>query len=242
MLRLEKVSKNYGYKQIVTEVSLEIKPGDITGLIGPNGAGKTTLLNMITGLLKPNSGNIYFESINQQESKESFLKNIAYIPDSLYLYDNLTGREYVTFISRLWKVERRQAHKEIENLAKIFYIDHKLDNFIRTYSKGMKQKISLIGALILRPKLLILDEPFNGLDPESTRVIKQYFSDYTKAGNSILFSSHVLEVVEKLCDRFIVFNQGEVKAVGNLDHIRSLSFSKSDDLEEIFYELTKKEA
>ncbi|MFU8692716.1 ABC transporter ATP-binding protein (plasmid) [Rossellomorea sp. FS2] len=242
MLILENISKKYENNQVVKGVTISVNPGEITGIIGPNGAGKTTLLNMIVGLLKPTEGEIRFNNTIQRNNKKEFLQQIAYIPDSLFLYDNLTGREYVTFMASLWQVNKKQVETDLEFLAKKFFMAEKLDNFIRTYSKGMKQKISLIGALIHRPKLLILDEPFNGLDPESSRVIKKYFSDYIKKGNSILFSSHILELVEKLCDKFIILSQGEVRATGNLDQIRSLSHDNKEDLEEIFYDLIKKEA
>ena len=234
MLMIKNVSKFYGDKKVVDQVNFNIKAGKITGIIGPNGAGKTTLLSMIVGILKTDEG-----EINYSYSSNDLRKDLAYIPDSLFLYENLTGREYVEFIANIYGIKKSDYTVELEILSKTLFLEEKLDSFIRTYSKGMRQKISLIGALIHKPKILILDEPFNGLDPESIRVIKQYFKEYTNKGNSILFSSHVLDIVEKLCDHFVIIHKGKIRGEGSLEEIKSLVSNKSKDLEGIFYELTQ---
>ena len=234
MLMIKNVSKFYGDKKVVDQVNFNIKAGKITGIIGPNGAGKTTLLSMIVGILKTDEG-----EINYSYSNNDLRKDLAYIPDSLFLYENLTGREYVEFIANIYGIKKSDYTVELEILSKTLFLEEKLDSFIRTYSKGMRQKISLIGALIHKPKILILDEPFNGLDPESIRVIKQYFKEYTNKGNSILFSSHVLDIVEKLCDHFVIIHKGKIRGEGSLEEIKSLVSNKSKDLEDIFYELTQ---
>ncbi|MFE8874597.1 ABC transporter ATP-binding protein [Acetobacter persici] len=237
MLTVNNISKKINNKQILKNITFNVKKGEILGLLGPNGAGKTTTLKTIIGNLKPEIGYIEFEGNKINDSIIYYKKNIAFVPDSLNIYENLTGKEYISFIAELWDIPSNIYKKEMEYLSKKFFLNEKLDDFIRTYSKGMKQKTILIGALIHNPKLLILDEPFNGLDPISIKIIKEYFAEYTKKGNSIIFSSHILDVVEKICTNYLIINQGTSIAKGSVSNLKEIAKSNSQDLETIFYEL-----
>ena len=210
MLRVSNLQKAFSNKTVIKNVSFTVKPGEIVGLLGPNGAGKTTTFNMVTGIVEPDSGNIFYNDIHIKQNMLDYKKNIGFVSDSSPLYENLTGREFVEFLSKLWKVEKRTYKKRTEELAERFRMHEKLDDFIKTYSNGMKQKIYLIGILIYQPRLLILDEPFNALDPTSIKEMKDFFFSYVKEGNSIIFSSHILDIVESVCTRLVILNKGQV--------------------------------
>ncbi|MEH7191119.1 ABC transporter ATP-binding protein [Bacillus toyonensis] len=241
MLSVKNLMKKYNEETVVHNISFSVNPGEIVGLLGPNGAGKTTSLNMITGIVKSNDGLIEFDGKNIEDTMVYYKKNMGFVSDVFPLYENLTGREFVVFVAELWGVSKDYYEQQIDDLAQNFYLDDKLDDFIKTYSKGMRQKISLIGALIHKPKLLILDEPFNGLDPVSIREIKKFFLNYIKKGNSIIFSSHILDIVEKICTRCVIINNGKIVADGTIDSFVHLLQKKEleSDLETLFFELTK---
>ncbi|AEI45613.1 ABC transporter ATP-binding protein [Paenibacillus mucilaginosus] len=240
LLEVNGLQKKWGEKRVIHDVSFEVHAGEVFGILGPNGAGKTTTLKIITGLLRPDEGKCLFEGNDMAVKSLEVKRNIGYISDASNLYENLTGREYVQFMARLWDVRQTDYLAGFEELVPLLGLEEKIDQFIRTYSKGMKQKAALLGALIHRPQLLILDEPLTGLDPESNRQIKDYLKQYAKLGNSIIFSTHILEAAEKLCNRILIMKEGRSIAVGTIEELRRHTVSDDLDLEDIFLALTQR--
>ena len=231
MLRIEKLTKTYQKgKKAVDEVSLEIKDGEIFGFIGDNGAGKTTTLKCCVGILKFEEGEITLNGLSIEKNPVEFKKLIAYIPDNPDLYEQLTGIQYLNFISDIYEIDGR--NERIEKYSDVFGIKDVLGNMISSYSHGMKQKLALISAIIRKPKLLILDEPFVGLDPKASFQIKEIMKEMCKEGTSIFFSTHVLEVAEKICDRVAIIKDGKIVACGAMDEIKG-----DKSLEAVFMEL-----
>jgi len=237
VLRVNELSKSYGEVQVITNIEFLINPGEIIGLVGHNGAGKTTILQTIVGLIKADSGNISFSGFDIQNNRNEYKRLVGFVSEDIPLYDYLTGMEYLQFIGNLWRIPKGELRDRIDNLVSILSLEDKINAFIYTYSKGMKQKLSLISALIHKPKLLVLDEPLTGLDPESSRQMKNYFRSYVSEGNSILFSSHILEVVEKLCDKIILIKNGRILIK---DTIKNLTKKVGDNnsLEDVFHYLS----
>lgn len=233
MLEIKNVSKKYGDKNAISDINLSIKKGEIFGFIGHNGAGKTTLIKSIAGIHEFDSGEILIDGINMVSDPVACKRNLAYIPDNPDIYLNLSGIDYLNFIGDVYGVSEEKREKLISEYAQKFEILSNLGDLISSYSHGMKQKLAIISALIHEPKLLILDEPFVGLDPKSSKDLKDIMKNLCKNGTSIFFSSHVLEVVEKLCDRIAIIKNGCIIAVGTVDEI-----SGNKDLEEVFLEKT----
>lgn len=233
MLSIKNVTKKYGTKIAVDDISLEVKEGEIFGFIGHNGAGKTTLIKAIVGIHDYDEGEILIDGISMKKDALDCKKKIAYIPDNPDIYQNLTGIDYLNFIGDIYEIDNHKREELIEKYAKEFEIYNNLGDLISSYSHGMKQKLVIISALIHEPKLLVLDEPFVGLDPKSSKDLKDIMKALCKNKTSIFFSSHVLEVVEKLCDRIGVIKKGKLIAIGKTSEI-----SGKKDLEEAFLELT----
>ncbi len=240
MLKLENVSKSYssGNVKAVDNVSFEVKPGEIFGFLGPNGAGKTTTLTMIVGLLKPDAGNIFINGLDFQEHSIEVKKMISYVPDNHEVYERLTGIEYLNFMGDMYGISKDIRSKKINEYLDLFELKDAVGDLIKSYSHGMKQKIVLIGALLNDPEVFILDEPLVGLDPKSAFKLKEIMRDRCDAGKSVFFSTHVLEVAEKLCDRIAIIRKGQIIACGTMDELRQQSESKQS-LENIFLELTE---
>lgn len=235
MLNIKQMTKSYdGIKNACDKIDLEIKDGDIFGFVGHNGAGKTTLLKSIAGIIDFNEGDIKVNGISIKESPIEVKKLIAYIPDNPDIYETLTGIQYLEFIADVFKVSQDKRRQLIEKYVTMFEMTDVLHNPISTYSHGMKQKIVVISALIHEPKLMILDEPFVGLDPKASFLLKEVFKEMVAQGSAIFFSTHVLEVVEKLCNKVAIIKQGKIVALGNTVDIIS-----NESLEQIFMELAK---
>lgn len=237
MITLKNVSKSYrkGVKS-VDDVSLEIKDGEIFGFLGPNGAGKTTTIRMMTGILAPDEGSILFDGLDIE--KDSFLakKEFGFVPDSPDLFLNLKAIEYLNFCADIYGVKDRQ--EKIEKLTKKFEIYDSLNNQIQSFSHGMRQKVVICGALLHNPKNWILDEPMTGLDPKSSYDLKEMMRAHAQNGNCVFFSTHVLDVAEKICDRVGIINKGKLLFVGTLNEMRE-HFKEEGSLEQIFLEMTE---
>ena len=233
MLKVCNVTKKYGNKTAVDDVSLEVKNGEIFGFIGHNGAGKTTLIKSIVGIHDFDSGDIFVNGVSIKEDEIACKKVTAYIPDNPDLYANMSGIDYLNFIADIYEVDDKKREELTKKYATTFELLPNLGDLISSYSHGMKQKLAIISALIHEPKLLVLDEPFVGLDPKSSKDLKDIMKELCKEGTSIFFSSHVLEVVEKLCDRVGIIKRGKLIAIGKTSEIKG-----NKDLEEVFLELT----
>ena len=210
MLKIEHLIKIYGDKKAVDDLSLHIKPGEIYGFIGHNGAGKTTTLKSIVGILQFDSGEIYIDGRSIKESPIECKKNFAYIPDNPDLYDFMTGIKYLNFIADIFGVEESVRQERIRKYAEMFVITDDLAQPIASFSHGMKQKLAIIAAWIHNPKLIIMDEPFVGLDPKAAHLLKGMMRDVCDNGGAIFFSTHVLEVAEKLCDKVAIIKGGKL--------------------------------
>ena len=233
MLKINNLSKTYGNnnKKAVDNLSLEVKPGEIYGFIGHNGAGKTTTIKSIVGIIDFD-GDIIIDGLSLKENPIECKKKIAYIPDSPDIYDALTGIQYLNFIGDIFEIPLKERQKLINKYSEIFKLKDNLVDLISTYSHGMKQKLVIISALIHKPKLLILDEPFVGLDPKAAFTLKSIMKDMCSEGTSVFFSSHVLEVVEKLCDRVGIIKEGKLVLEGKTSKIIG-----HKSLESLFLEL-----
>jgi ABC-2 type transport system ATP-binding protein len=219
----------------VDRLNLKVEGGEIFGLLGPNGAGKTTTFKMIVGLLQPTRGQVYVKGFNVQTHPLEAKRLMGFLPDSPLLYDKLTAWEFLRFVADLYEVERAQTERRASELLRLFDLEANADDLIDSFSHGMKQKTALAAALIHDPALLVLDEPTVGLDPKSARLIKDILRQLTKRGVTVLLSTHILEIAERMCDRIGIINQGELIAVGTMDELRA---GGDDSLEDIFLELT----
>ena len=240
MIKINNVSKEYvqGIK-VVNNLNLEIKDGEIFGFLGPNGAGKTTTLKMITGTTSISEGNIEINNFDITKESLEAKKQFGFVPDSPDMFLRLKGIEYLKFMATIYGIDPNSINQKIEEYAKRFEIYDALNKQINDYSHGMRQKIILIGALIHNPKVWILDEPLTGLDPQSSYTLKEMMKEHTKNGNTVLFSTHVLEVAEKIVDRIGIIRKGELIFVGTINELKEKYNTSEGSLEELFLELTK---
>ncbi|MBI2839122.1 MAG: ABC transporter ATP-binding protein [Acidobacteria bacterium] len=235
MLEVRNLTKVYGALTAVDGVSFVARPGEILGYLGPNGSGKTTTVGMVTGLLKPTSGEVLFEGKDIQEDLRAYKLRLGYVPEEPALYPYLTGREYLELVARLRHISEGRLGEKIPRLLELLSLP---DSFatIAAYSKGMKQKVLVAAAILHNPDVLILDEPFSGLDVESAMVLREVITDLARDGKTILFSSHLLEVVEKVCARVLILSKGRVVAEDTVERLCELQ--KQPKLERVFSELT----
>lgn len=241
MITINHVSKSYVKgKKSVDNLNLEIKNGEIFGFLGPNGAGKTTTIKMITGILKPDEGEILLDGKNIEKQPVDAKKTIGFVPDSPDMFLRLTGIEYLNFIADMYEVPSEDRKERIEKLAKRFEIENDLGSSMQSYSHGMRQKIIVISMLLHQPKNWILDEPMTGLDPKSSFQLKELMREHAKKNNTVFFSTHVLEVAEKLCDRIGIIHKGNLIFVGTYEELKS-EVKEGSSLEEMFLELTENE-
>ena len=232
MLRIENLTKTYGDNVAVDELSLRIEPGEICAFIGHNGAGKTTTIKSVCGIIQFDSGEIFIDGLSVKDDPIGCKSQIAYIPDNPDLYEFLSGIKYLNFIADVFGIEAGVRQERIHKYAELFEMTGDLAQPISAYSHGMKQKLALISALIHQPKLMLLDEPFVGLDPKAARDLKALMRETCDAGGAIFFSTHILEVAEKLCDRVAIIKSGKLVAFGGMEEVKGDS-----SLESIFFEL-----
>lgn len=233
MLEIKGLTKTYpGGKKALENVNISIADGEIFGFIGHNGAGKTTTIKSVVGILTYDSGSIEINGMNIKDKSMECKQITAYIPDNPDLYEMLTGIQYLNFISDIYKIDKNNRVDLITKYSDMFEITNNLGDSISTYSHGMKQKLALISALIRKPKLLILDEPFVGLDPKASFLVKETMKELCNKGTSIFFSTHVLEVAEKLCDKIAIIKNGKIIATGTVEEVKG-----DKSLEDVFLEL-----
>ncbi|MCI7243540.1 MAG: ABC transporter ATP-binding protein [Lachnobacterium sp.] len=232
MLKIEHLTKVYGGKKAVDDLSLHIQPGEIYGFIGHNGAGKTTTLKSVVGILQFDEGEITIDGISIREQPLACKKKFAYIPDNPDLYDFMTGIKYLNFIADVFGVDENTRQERIRKYAELFELTNDLGQPIAAYSHGMKQKLAIIAAWMHDPKLIIMDEPFVGLDPKASHLLKGMMREVCDNGGAIFFSTHVLEVAEKLCDKVAIIKGGKLIRSGTMEEVKG-----DDSLEEVFLEL-----
>ena len=232
MLRIENLTKTYGDKKAVDDLSLHIRKGEIYGFIGHNGAGKTTTLKSVAGILSFDSGEIYIDGIPVRKDPVGCKSILAYIPDNPDLYDFMSGVKYLNFIADIFGVPADERQERIRKYADAFQLTADLGQPISAYSHGMKQKLAVISALIHSPRLIIMDEPFVGLDPKAAFILKEMMREHCDRGGAIFFSTHVLEVAEKLCDKVAIIKQGRLIKSGTMEEVKG-----DESLEEVFLEL-----
>jgi ABC-2 type transport system ATP-binding protein len=237
LLKIDNLVKSYakGTVRAVDDITLHVKRGEVFGFIGPNGAGKTTTIKMIAGILQPNSGSIRINDIDVQADPVNAKMNIGYAPDSHEVYERLSGVEYLNFVADMYGVDKATRQERMRKYLAMFELEKAAGDLIKTYSHGMRQKLSLTGALIPHPPLWIMDEPMVGLDPRSQHLLKQEMRAHCEKGNTIFFSTHVLEVAEKLCDRIAIINKGSIVTIGTLEELQA---GNDESLENLFLQLT----
>ena len=232
MLRIENLTKTYGEKRAVDNLSLHIAPGEIYGFIGHNGAGKTTTLKAVVGILQFDKGEVFIKGESIRKNPLACKQKIAYIPDNPDLYEFMTGIKFLNFIADIFGVPEEKRQERIRKYADLFEMTENLAQPIASYSHGMKQKLAIISAWIHEPKLIIMDEPFVGLDPKAAHILKQMMREICDEGGAIFFSTHVLEVAEKLCDKVAIIRNGQLIQSGTMQEVKG-----DDSLEEVFLEL-----
>jgi ABC-2 type transport system ATP-binding protein len=238
MISIQGVTKNYGRKLAVDNLSLEIAPGEFFAVLGHNGAGKTTTIKMIAGLLRPTSGKIVVGGIDVETDPIAAKKVCAYVPDQPFLYDKLSGIEFLNFIADLYGVDGEERAREIDRLVELFGMKDFVRELTEAYSHGMKQRLVLAATLLHKPRVILVDEPLVGLDPHTARLVKQVFRDQARGGTSIFMSTHVLSVAEDFADRIGIMSQGKVVALGKMDDLRRQA-QLEGRLEDVFFKITE---
>lgn len=232
LVEIKNLTKRYGNSPVkaVDDLSISLKSGEIYGFLGSNGAGKSTTIKCLVGIYSFNAGDILIDGVSIKTNPLKAKKMIGYVSDNHAVFERLTGREYVNHIANLYNVSIKDLQERCDKLLKIFKLEESFDRPIKSYSHGMKQKISVIGALVHNPKLWVLDEPLTGLDPQSAYLLKQVMREHAKQGNTVFFSSHILDVVENLCDRCCIIDKGKLKGVYDVKQLKRDNIS----LEKIF--------
>lgn len=240
MLKLEGVTKRYKGASVnaVDNLDLEVRPGEIFGFLGPNGAGKTTTIRMVVGLLAADRGRIVVNGHDLASDPIAAKRSIGFVPDNPNLYPKLTGLEYLNLIGDVYGVDGPTRKRRLDHYLGMFELTSAVGDLVQSFSRGMKQKLALTGALLHEPPLFILDEPMVGLDPRSAHLFKSIMREHVHQGNTVFFSTHVLEVAEQLCDRVGIINKGQLVACGTMDELRRASGRAGSNLEKLFLELT----
>ena len=232
MLNIQHLSKAYGEKKAVDDLSLHIAPGEIYGFIGHNGAGKTTTLKAVAGILNYDEGTILVDGVDNRKNPLDCKRRIAYIPDNPDIYDFMTGIKYLNFVADIFGVGSAERQERIRKYADLFELTGDLGQAVATYSHGMKQKLAIISAFIHKPKLILMDEPFVGLDPKAAHILKDMMRELCDKGGAIFFSTHVLEVAEKLCNKVAIIKDGRLIRQGTMEEVKG-----DTSLEQVFLEL-----
>ena len=238
MIELDHVTKNYGTRDAVQDLHLTIPPGELFAFLGPNGAGKTTTIKMLCGLLFPTTGSVRIGGFDVRTQGQQARQLIAFVPDQPYLYEKLTGREFLQFVVRMYGLPRDQANERIAEVIRQFELDGFVDELTERYSHGMRQRTVFASALVHEPKVLIVDEPTVGLDPRSVRLLKDLLRKQADSGCTVFLSSHSLDVVEELADRIGILSKGRLIGCGTVDHLRAQA-SNDGTLEDVFLTLTQ---
>ena len=235
MIKFDHVSKLYGEKEALSDLNVTINNGEIFGLIGHNGAGKTTTISILTSIIEASYGEVYLDDLALSQHRDEIKKKIGYVPDSPDIFLNLTANEYWHFLAKIYDIDKNLAEERIETLSKLFDLSTQKEEMIDSFSHGMRQKVIVIGALVSNPDIWILDEPLTGLDPQASFDLKELMKEHAKAGNTVIFSTHVLQVAEQLGDRIGILKQGKLIFVGTLDELKANHPEK--DLETIYLEM-----
>lgn len=238
MINFNNLTKRFGQHIAVENLNMRIRAGELFGFLGPNGAGKTTTIKMMTGILKPTSGKIEIAGFDVQRQPQIAKMKVGYVPDEPYLYDRLTAREYLEFVAGLYRLDRKTLDIRSAELFETFGMDGWLDRKCEEYSHGMRQKVVFCAALLHNPAVLVVDEPIVGLDPQSTRLVKDLLKRYAAAGKTVFISTHVLSVAEELCDRIGIIDHGKLIGLGSIAELKAKAAQDDINLETLFLSLT----
>jgi ABC-2 type transport system ATP-binding protein len=242
MIELKSLSKRYGSFTAVDSIDLNVPKGELFGFLGPNGAGKTTTLRMIAGILRPSGGTVRIGDVDVTDNPMAAKAILGYIPDRPYIYEKLTGAEFLRFVAGLYSQNGKQVEHRGRELLTLFDLDEWRDELVESYSHGMRQKLIISSAFIHKPDVIVVDEPMVGLDPKAARILKDLFREYTRRGHTIMMSTHTLEVAETMCDRIGIIQGGKIRALGTMDDLRASSAEGTEGLEQIFLKLTGENA
>ncbi len=241
MIRLSRLTKKYGSFTAVDSIDLHVPAGELFGFVGPNGAGKTTTLRMIAGILKPTAGTVEIAGIDIAKDPIAAKAKLGFIPDRPFIYEKLTGAEFLRFVAGLYGEEGREVEHRARELMALFDLEEWRDELVESYSHGMRQKLIVSSAFVHRPAVIVVDEPHVGLDPKSIKILRELFKEYVRRGHTILMSTHTLDAAEALCDRIAIIAGGKIVACGTMDELRAGAENKGG-LEEIFMRLTGQQA
>lgn len=242
MITLRSLTKRYGPFTAVDSIDLEVTKGELFGFLGPNGAGKTTTLRMIAGILRPTSGSVVVGGVNIAEHPAAAKAKLGFIPDRPFIYDKLTGAEFLRFVAGLYEQSGPAVEKRMDELLSLFDLREWKDELVESYSHGMRQKLIISSAFLHRPEVVVVDEPMVGLDPKAARILKDLFREYTRRGHTIMMSTHTLEVAESLCDRIGIIQGGKIRALGTMDELAARADEGVQGLEALFLRLTGERA
>ena len=242
MIELSQLTKRYGRFTAVDALDLTVPRGELFGFLGPNGAGKTTTLRMIAGILRPTSGSIRIAGIDLVESPAAAKARLGFIPDRPFIYEKLTGMEFLRFVAGLYNQTGEQVERRARELLALFDLEQWRDELVESYSHGMRQKLIISSAFVHRPDVIVVDEPMVGLDPKAARILKDLFREYTRRGHTIMMSTHTLEVAETMCDRIAIIQGGRIRACGTMPELRASAEAGARGLEDIFLRLTGENA
>ncbi len=240
-IMLESVKKSFGDKVAVRDLTFSVEPGEIHGLLGPNGSGKSTTMKMIMGIVKPDHGKINLCGIDVLRQPVEAKKLVGYVPEFPYLYEYLTASEYLDFVGTAYHIDLKSRRERVDELLQALQMNEQINEVMAGFSQGMRQKIAFTAALLHRPKALILDEPLNGLDPRSARIVKDILQRLAGEGVTIIFSTHVLEIAEAVCGKITILNEGSIIAEGTVQELRAKAGMPGSTLEDIFLKLTGSE-